>query len=100
MPLRNLSLLGIALLFSEPVLAQDKILTFDQVQTAGISGFRAHWDVPIPLAEDGATQFVDTVIKDKSPTAVWSPGQRNGRPGAIAFDALNRSLLVRFPGSV
>ena len=100
MPLHNLSLLVIALLFSEPVLAQDKILTFDQAQTAGISGFRAHWDVPIPLAEDGATQFVDTVIKDKSPTAVWSPGQRNGRPGAIAFDALNRSLLVRFPGSV
>jgi hypothetical protein len=100
MPLRNLSLLVIAFFFSEPVLAQDKILTFDQAQTAGISGFRAHWDVPIPLAEDGATQFVDTVIKDKSPTAVWSPGQRNGRPGAIAFDALNRSLLVRFPGSV
>ena len=35
-------------------------------QTAGMSGFRKHWDTPLP--------------------------------GALAFDAVHRSLLVRFPG--
>lgn len=89
----------IIMLFAEPALANDKILLFDHPQTAGISGFRAHWDIPIPLAEDGVTQIIDSVVKDKSPTAVWSPAGRRGRPGAIAFDALNRSLLVRFPGA-
>src|SRR5439155_18158268 len=93
-------LLLFASLLSEPVIAQDVVLTFDQPQTAGISGFRAQWNLPTPVSEDGATQVVDPVIKDRSPTAVWSPRLRGGRPGAIAFDALNRSLLVRFPGSV
>src|ERR1035437_1608250 len=99
MHLRNAALLILALVFSDPVLGQEKVLTFDQPQTAGISGFRALWNVPIPLAEEGATQIVDSVIKDRSPAAVWPPRHRGGRPGAIAFDALNRSLLVRFPGS-
>jgi hypothetical protein len=99
MPVYRQLFLFIGLLFSEPVLAQDKELTFDQPQTAGISGFRAHWDISIPLAEDGAAQIFDPIVKGRSPTAIWSPDQRNGRPGAIAFDALNRSLLVRFPGS-
>src|ERR1035437_1638695 len=99
MPFLKVALLVLACLFANPVWAQDAILNFDQPQTAGISGFRAHWNVPIPLSEDGATQFVDSVIKDRSPTAVWSPARRGARAGVIAFDALNRSLLVRFPGS-
>jgi hypothetical protein len=99
MPFLKVALLVLACLFANPVWAQDAILNFDQPQIAGISGFRAHWNLPIPLSENGATQFVDSVIKDRSPTAVWSPARRNGRPGTIAFDALNRSLLVRFPGS-
>jgi hypothetical protein len=89
----------IVMLFAEPALANGTILLFDHPQTAGISGFRAHWDVPIPVAEDGVTRVVDTVVKDRSPTAVWSPAGRRGSPGATAFDALNRSLLVRFPGA-
>jgi hypothetical protein len=99
MPLRILPPLLIVLLNAATVQAQDTILTFDQPQTAGISGFRAHWDVPIPVAEDGAVQFIDPGVKDKGPTAAWSPRLRRGQPGAIAFDALNRSLLVRFPDS-
>jgi hypothetical protein len=87
------------LLLVYPVTAQETDLNFDQPETAGISAFRAHWNVPIPLSEYGATQFVDPVLKDRSPTAIWSPGRRGGKPGAIAFDALNRFLLVRFPGS-
>jgi hypothetical protein len=99
MPIRRLTLLVFVYLFANPALAQDAVLTFDQPETVGISAFRAHWDTPIPLSEDGATQFVDAVIKDRSPTAVWSRHRRGLRPGVIAFDALNRSLLVRFPGS-
>ena len=59
MPYLKVALLVLACLFAIPVWAQDAILTFDQPQTAGISGFRAHWNLPIPLSEDGATQFVD-----------------------------------------
>ena len=47
--------------------AEPVTLTFDQPQTAGISGFRAKWDTPLP--------------------------------GALVFDAVHRSLLVRFPGA-
>jgi hypothetical protein len=99
MLLRSAILSFIALLFADSALGQETVLTFDQPQTAGISGFRAQWDLAIPLSEDGATQIVDPVVKDRSPTAIWSPSRRGGRPGALAFDALNRSLLVRFPGS-
>src|ERR1035437_5068840 len=99
MSIKTLNLLVLACLFANPVLAQDTVLIFDHPQTAGISGFRADWNIPIPLSEDGATHFVDSVIKGRSPTAVWSPARRGPRPGVLAFDALNRSLLVRFPGS-
>jgi hypothetical protein len=96
---QSLILLAFSCLFVNPVWAEDDIFTFEHAETAGISGFRAHWNVPIPLSEGGATQIVDRIIKDRSPTAVWSPAHRAGKPGAIAFDALNRFLLVRFPGS-
>ena len=99
MQLSKLILLLLAGLFASPVAAQDTIITFDQPQTAGISGFRSHWNLPIPLSEDGTVKFVDSVIKGRGPTAVWSQAGRLGKPGVIAFDALNRSLLVRFPGS-
>lgn len=56
------------LLLLLPSFAQQPVtLTFDQPQTAGISGFRKWWDIP--------------------------------QPGALVFDAVHRSLLVRFPGS-
>lgn len=99
MSILKLTPVVLACLFANAVQAQDLSLVFDQPQTVGISGFRAHWNVPFPLSEDGATQFVDPVTRHRSPTAVWSPGRRGGKRGAIAFDALNRFLLVRFPGS-
>jgi hypothetical protein len=99
MQLRTAAALIVAFLFSNPVRGQEIVLTFDQPQTAGISGFRVHWNAAIPLADGGATKIVDPIIKDRSPTAVWSSSSQGGKPGAIAFDALNRSLLVRFPGS-
>lgn len=96
---RSFMSLALALVFCARATAQDSVLTLDHPDIAGISGFRADWNEPIPLAESGATQIVDSVIKDRSPTAVWSRALRRGQPGAIAFDALNRSLLVRFPGT-
>jgi hypothetical protein len=96
---RNFITLVLTFVFCARALAQDAVLTFDRPDIAGISGFRADWNDPIPLSEGGLTQIVDTVIKDRSPTAVWSRTLRRGQPGAIAFDALTRSLLVRFPGT-
>jgi len=88
-----------ALVVALPLQAQEK-LTFDQPETMGMSMFRAHWDTPVPLAADGATTFWDGVAKDKRERgayAVWTKDKRGDKPGALAFDALNRSLLVRFP---
>ena len=68
-------------------------LEIENAEVAGIAGFRAMWDKSVPLAADGAVTYPDLKIKDKHGTADWSGGQ----PGAIAFDALQRRLLVRFP---
>ena len=100
MTFRLLLLLLSAACFAEPAASQPIVVEFDRPETAGISGFRAHWDSPIPLSEDGVVKFTDAVVKDRSPTAIWSREQRRGQPGALAFDALNRSLLVRFPGAM
>ena len=76
-------------------LAAAETLVFDQPETAGMSGLRAHWDKPLQVAEDGERQQVDNVVKDRGQTAVW--GGEN--PGPLAFDAVHRHLLVRFPGA-
>jgi hypothetical protein len=70
-------------------------LVFDQPECAGISGFRAHWDRPIPLAPDGTRVVRDSQVKDRGQTAVWGGEQ----PAALSFDAIHRHLLVRFPGA-
>ena len=78
-------------------------LTIDAPQTMGMSMFRAHWDQPIPLAEGGATgawNHKDIISKQgRGSYAVWSEEKRKGEPGALAFDALNRSAVVRFPNA-
>jgi hypothetical protein len=78
-------------------------LVFDQPQTAGLSGFRAMWDTPVVLAADGAVAEVDRGDFGKAPSALWDPANKlreNGaKPGGLAFDAVHRSLLVRFPGA-
>jgi hypothetical protein len=75
--------------------AAAETLVFDQPQCAGMSGFRAHWDQPIPVAEDGTRVLKDSVIKDRGQTAVWD----GVKPGPLCFDAVHRHLLVRFPGA-
>ena len=78
-------------------------LTIDAPQTMGMSMFRGHWDQPIPLAEGGATgawNHKDIISKEgRGSYAVWSEEKRKGEPGALAFDALNRSAMVRFPNA-
>jgi hypothetical protein len=85
-------------LFGEPAPEQ---LTIDAPQTMGMSMFRGHWDQPIPLAQGGATgawNYKELISKEgRGYHAVWSKEKRNGKPGALAFDALNRSAMVRFP---
>jgi len=70
-------------------------LVLDQPECAGMSGFRAHWNRPIPVAEDGARVLKDNVVTNRGQTAVWG----GEKAGPLAFDAVHRSLLVRFPGA-
>jgi len=74
-------------------------LILDKPETAGICAFRALWDHPVLTSADGVRVVHDGVIKDRGGTAPWNLKARdNGaKPAALAFDALRRSLLVRFP---
>jgi hypothetical protein len=73
-------------------------VTVDRPQMAGIAGFRGLWDTPIRLDEGGATEIKDKQVKGQGATAVWSPEKRRGgQAGVLAFDALQRSALIRFP---
>ena len=75
--------------------AGESRLTLDRIEMAGISGFRAFWDRPVVVAADGATRVVDHGRFGKGLVADWT----KDAPGAAAFDAVHRSLLVRFPGA-
>ncbi len=89
------ALVAITALADDPI-----VVTIDAPQTAGISGFRAFWDTPVVLSADGATTMVDKGGFGKAVSAVWAPAKRgDGKtPGALVFDGIHRSLLVRFPG--
>jgi len=95
------SLILVCLLSQVAAVTAAEQLMIDAPQTMGMSMFRAHWDQPIPLAEDGATGAWDNLAKynkdGRGRYAIWSEEKRKGAPGALAFDALNRSAMVRFP---
>jgi len=86
---------GIAALLITGNVAQlnAETVVMNDPELAGISGFRDYWNTPVVLAEDGATRLSDQGRFGSGPVADWSTDQ----PGAIAFDAVHRSLLVRFP---
>jgi hypothetical protein len=90
----SLAALLAGLLVASPLPAAET-LVMDCPECAGLSGFRAHWDQPIAVAEDGQRLLKDNVIKDRGQTAVWG----GERAGPLAFDAVPRHLLVRFPGA-
>ncbi len=73
--------------------AAAQTLVIDDVQCAGISGFRAHWNQPIPVAENGQRVVLDAKVTDRGQAAVWDGLNQ----GPLAFDAVHRHLLVRFP---
>jgi hypothetical protein len=92
-------------LFSSAV-GQVETVVFEETQTAGISGFRKMWDAPVVISEDGVpAKTVPTVDGSKNGPglrAVWNPEdplRNNGEvDGTLVFDAVHRSMLVRFPG--
>lgn len=77
-----------------PVAGATETLVLDEYEAAGISGFRKDWDRPIPLRHDGLTTVLDRGNFGKGAIAVWDDPDK---PGALACDAVHRSLLVRFP---
>ena len=87
------TLLTLTVLLLAGHLAAEEPLVLDKPELAGMSGFRAHWDQPIPVAADGERLLKDAVVKARGQTAVWG----SAKPGPLAFDAVHRSLLVRFP---
>lgn len=87
--------LGLASCALAAMVQAQNVLTLDAPEMAGISGFRAYWDKPVVLAEDGATRLSDHGASGKGLVADWS----TDKPGAPVFDAVHRSLLLRFPGA-
>lgn len=85
---------------AEPMAAPpgSETLVIEGAECAGISGFRKDWDRPIPLAADGAvsTRKDETTNFGGGTVANWDDPEK---PGAIACDAVHRSLLVRFPSA-
>lgn len=77
------------------VAGAQQVITLEGAEMAGISGFRAYWDKPVVLTEAGATRMSDHGAHGKGLVADWS----TAGPGAPVFDAIHRSLLVRFPGA-
>ncbi|HWB01094.1 MAG TPA: hypothetical protein VG713_21530, partial [Pirellulales bacterium] len=90
--------IAVAIVLAARRAAADDTLVIERPMLAGISGFRERWDRPIVLSERGATENADRGGSGKGVRAVWSFAKIGaGRTGAIVFDALHRSLLIRFP---
>ena len=81
--------------------AATETVTFDAPETAAIAGYRALWDVPVMTATNGVRVVQDEQLKDRGATAPFAVEARaqGTKPATLAFDAVHRSLLVRFPGA-
>ncbi len=100
MLLRKIASLVLTVLMAEGLRAAET-RTFDRPQLAGISGFRAFRDTSVLIAENGLVAETKHSPGGAGPNAVWLLAKRDGglKTGAIVFDAVHRSVLVRFPGS-
>jgi len=94
----------LATLLSATSIHAAETVTLDQPQTAGICGYRKMWDKPVMTGADGLRVIVEPLdkpyaIKDRGGVAPWATPtlDKAGKPAALAFDAIHRTLLVRFP---
>jgi hypothetical protein len=97
-------LLTAALSIGLPLAAAAETVTLDTPETAGICGYRKMWDQPVTTGADGLRVIIepldkDNAIKDRGGVAPWATPtlEAAGKPAALAFDAIHRTLLVRFP---
>ncbi len=81
--------------------ATAETLVFDAPETAAICGYRVLWNTPIRTAPDGVRVVTDDTIKDRGGVAPFAADLRDSgaKPAALAFDAMHRYLLIRFPGA-
>jgi hypothetical protein len=97
--------IGLALLAAGPAAAAEPVtLKLDQPQTAGMCGYRLMWDQPVMTGPDGLRVIAEPLdkeyaIRDRGGVAPWATPTlaATNKPAALAFDALHRTLLVRFP---
>jgi hypothetical protein len=94
-------LIGIAL---HAGAAEPLTLKLDSPQTAGICGYRKMWDQSVMTGPEGLRVIIepldkDYAIKDRGGVAPWAAPTlaTAGKSAALAFDAIHRTLLVRFP---
>ncbi len=97
-------LLTTALAIGLPFAAAAETITLRTPETAGICGYRKMWDQPVTTGADGLRVIIepldkDYAIKDRGGVAPWATPtlEAAGKPAALAFDAIHRTLLVRFP---
>jgi len=68
-------------------------MVFDQPECTGMSGFRGHWNRPVPVAEDGARLLKDNGITNRGQTAVWD----GVKPGPLCFHAVHPACWCVLP---
>ena len=71
----------------------------DRPELAGISGFRAMWDRPVVLSSAAEPERRNLQNTGEGPVIDWRAAAEAGRPGVAGFDAVHRSLLIRFPAA-
>lgn len=69
---------SIMILFSVLSYALSEVLVIDSSECAGMSGLRAHWDMAIPVTEDGKRVITDGKIKDRGATVMSWRGEEGG----------------------
>lgn len=106
----NLLLTSALLTASAALCTAQQTLVVDTPEMAGISGFRWMWNEPVALSADGPTQRVNHGQFGQAPSVFWATRPHNvkhgqiplrdeNQPGALVFDAVHRSMLVRFPNA-
>ena len=63
---------SIIILFSVLSYASSEIQVIDSSECADMSGLRDHWDMAIPVAENGKQIITDNKVKDRGATVVFN----------------------------